>query len=124
MSAYYAAGGPAQRPSGLSPLMPVQVSFSGPAPQSRVTVAFRLLLAVPHIVILLTMAVGAGVVAFTGWFGALFTGRLPVFAADFARMGSVTSASKYAGMASSAGVEQAGEQFDVDYDYLMNALGS
>jgi hypothetical protein len=83
MSAYYAAGGPAQRPAGLSPLTPVQASFSGPAPQSRITVAFRLLLAVPHIIILVTMAVGAGVVAFIGWFGALFTGRLPVFAADF-----------------------------------------
>lgn len=83
MSAYYATGGPAQRPAGLSPLTPVQVSFAGPAPQSRVTVAFRLLLVVPHVFILLTMAVGAGVVAFIGWFGALFTGRLPVFAADF-----------------------------------------
>jgi hypothetical protein len=61
----------------------VQVSFAGPAPQSRVTVAFRLLLVVPHIFVLLTMAVGAWVVAFIGWFGALFTGRLPVFAADF-----------------------------------------
>jgi hypothetical protein len=83
MSAYYAAGGQAQRPAGLSPLTPVQASFSGPAPQSRVTVAFRLLLAIPHLLILVTMAVGAGVVAFIGWFGALFTGRLPVFAADF-----------------------------------------
>lgn len=83
MSAYYATGGPVQRPAVQSPLTPLQVSFAGPAPQSRVTVAFRLLLAVPHLVILVTMAVGAGVVAFIGWFGALFTGQLPVFAADF-----------------------------------------
>jgi Domain of unknown function (DUF4389) len=83
MSAYYATGGPVQRPAGLSPLTPVQVSFAGPAPQSRVTVAFRLLLVVPHVFVLLTMAVGAWVVAFIGWFGALFTGRLPVFAAEF-----------------------------------------
>lgn len=83
MSAYYATGGQAPRPAGISALTPVQVSFSGSAPQSRVTVAFRLLLAIPHIIILLTMAAGAAVVAFIGWFGALFTGRLPVFAADF-----------------------------------------
>jgi hypothetical protein len=89
MSAYYAAGGPAQQPPGLSPLTPVQVSFSGPAPQSRATVAVRLILVIAC-----------------------------------ARLGSVTSASQYARMGSSSSVEQAGEQFDVAYDYLMSALRS
>jgi hypothetical protein len=83
MSAYYATEGPAQGPAGPSTLTPVLVSFSGPAPQSRATVAFRLLMVIPHTLILVTMAVAAGVVALIGWFGALFTGRLPVFAADF-----------------------------------------
>lgn len=83
MSAYYATGGPAQGPAGPSTLTPAQVWFSGPLPQSRATVAFRLLMAIPHFVVLWLMAIAAGVVVFIGWWGALFTGRLPVFAADF-----------------------------------------
>jgi hypothetical protein len=83
MSAYYATGGPAQGPAGPSTLTPAQVWFSGPLPQSRVTVAFRLLMAIPHFIVLWLMAIAAGVVVFIGWWGALFTGRLPVFAADF-----------------------------------------
>lgn len=56
MSAYYATGGPAQGPAGPSTLTPVLVSFAGPAPQSRVTVAFRFLMVIPHSLILVTMA--------------------------------------------------------------------
>jgi Domain of unknown function (DUF4389) len=84
MSAYYAAGGPAQAPAtGQSAPAPVQVSFAGPAPQSRVTVLFRLLMAIPQLIVLWVLGIAAFVVTVIGWFGALFTGRLPVFAADF-----------------------------------------
>jgi Domain of unknown function (DUF4389) len=84
MSAYYAAGGPAQAPAAeQSAPAPVQVSFAGPAPQSRVTVLFRLLMAIPQLIVLWVLGIAAFVVTVIGWFGALFTGRLPVFAADF-----------------------------------------
>jgi hypothetical protein len=84
MSAYYAAGGPAQAPvTEQSAPAPVQVSFAGPAPQSRVTVLFRLLMAIPQLIVLSVLGIAAFVVTVIGWFGALFTGRLPVFAADF-----------------------------------------
>jgi Domain of unknown function (DUF4389) len=82
MSAYYAAGSPGQAPA-TEQSAPVLVSFAGPAPQSRVTVLFRLLMAIPQLIVLWVLGIAAFVVTVIGWFGALFTGRLPVFAADF-----------------------------------------
>src|SRR6185312_8915213 len=69
--------------TGQSTPAPVLVAFAGPAPQSRLTVAFRILLAIPQLIVLWLLGVAAGVITIIGWFGALFTGRLPVFAADF-----------------------------------------
>jgi hypothetical protein len=46
-------------------------------------VAFRLLLMLPHVFALYFVGLAAGVVMFIGWWGALFTGRLPQFAVDF-----------------------------------------
>ena len=82
MSAYYTA----QRPSaatGQQAPAPVLVGFAGPAPQGRLTVLVRIFMVLPHLVVLALLGVAAEVVAIIGWFGALFTGRLPVFAADF-----------------------------------------
>ena len=83
MSAYYASpGGPAAS-TVQEELAPVLVAFAGPAPQSRLTVLIRVLMVIPHIVVLWALAIAAYVVVIIGWFGALFTGRLPGFAADF-----------------------------------------
>src|SRR5689334_6047030 len=62
---------------------PVLVAVAEPVPQRRVTVAFRILLAIPHLFVLYWLLVAAGIVAFIGWWGALFTGRLPQFAVTF-----------------------------------------
>jgi hypothetical protein len=75
-------------PIGGSPALlegpaPVLVSFAPPAEQSRLTVAFRVLLAIPHLVILYALGIAAEVVAFIGWFAALFTGNLPDWAHTF-----------------------------------------
>jgi len=56
---------------------------AGPAAQRRVTVAFRLILAVPHFIVLYALGIAASVVVIIGWFGALATGRLPDFAAAY-----------------------------------------
>jgi hypothetical protein len=48
-----------------------------------VTVAFRIFMAIPQLIVLWLLGIAALVVVIIGWFGALFTGRLPVFAADF-----------------------------------------
>ncbi len=47
------------------------------------TVAFRIFMAIPQLIVLWLLGIAAMVVVIIGWFGALFTGRLPVFAADF-----------------------------------------
>ena len=62
---------------------PIEVGFAGPAPQRRVTVLFRIFLAIPQVIVLYILGIAADIVAIIGWFGALFTGRLPQFAAEF-----------------------------------------
>jgi hypothetical protein len=73
-------GAPVQQHEGLAPVL---VAFPPPVPQSRGTVAIRFFLALPHLVILYALGIAAWLVAFIGWFGALFTGQLPDFAAEF-----------------------------------------
>lgn len=62
---------------------PILVSFAGPQKQNRLTVAFRLILVIPHLVVLLALGIALEVVAFLGWWAALFTGRLPQWAHEF-----------------------------------------
>jgi hypothetical protein len=61
----------------------VQVAVAEPARQRRATVGFRLILIIPHLFLLIFLAVAAWVVAFLGWWGALFTGQLPEFAVNY-----------------------------------------
>jgi Domain of unknown function (DUF4389) len=84
MSAYYAppAGASAKAADPQTPT-PVPFTFGESAPQARLTVAFRLLAAIPQLIVLAVLGVAAYVVTIIGWFAALFTGRLPAFAADF-----------------------------------------
>jgi Domain of unknown function (DUF4389) len=82
MAAFYATGGPASATEQPT-LAPVLVGFAGPAPQSRLTVLVRILMVIPQLVVLWLLGVAALVIVIIGWFGALFTGRLPIFAADF-----------------------------------------
>jgi hypothetical protein len=65
------------------PLAPVLLAIAPMARQRRVTVLFRWLLTIPHAIVLLALSIAALVVVVIGWFGAMFTGRLPAFAADF-----------------------------------------
>jgi hypothetical protein len=83
MSAYYAAPGTDPAATGQEQLAPVLVAFAGPAPQSRLTVLIRILMVIPHLIVLWALAIAAYVVVIIGWFGALFTGQLPGFAADY-----------------------------------------
>ena len=62
---------------------PVEVRFGERGPQSRVTAFFRIIMVIPQFIVLFFVAIAAGVVLFIGWFGALFTGRLPQFAVEF-----------------------------------------
>jgi hypothetical protein len=56
---------------------PIDLTIAPPAPQRRLGVLFRLLLAVPSLLLSVAYA-GVGFVAgVLGWFAALFTGRMP-----------------------------------------------
>ncbi len=54
--------------------------------RSRLTVFFRLLLAIPHLVWYLLWSLFAALIAVVGWFAALFTGRLPQGLHEFLAM--------------------------------------
>lgn len=55
----------------------VVVAFQAPGPQRRVTVAFRIFIAIPHLAWWYLLNVAMQVLTVLGWFGALFTGRVP-----------------------------------------------
>ena len=61
----------------------VELIAAGPVRQRRLTVAFRLILCVPHAFLLSFLNLAGVVVAFLGWWGALFMGRLPGFAVTY-----------------------------------------
>src|SRR5207248_4534389 len=54
----------------------ILAAFAGPGRQRRVTVLFRLLLVIPHYIVLYALGIAVAIVAIIGWFAALFTGRL------------------------------------------------
>ena len=60
------------------------VAFGSPEPQSRVTVAFRGLLVLPHAVALVVLGLVAIPLVILGWFAALILGRLPRWIAAYA----------------------------------------
>src|SRR5580692_2012777 len=61
----------------------ILVAFAEPAEQRRLTVLVRIILAIPHLVVLYILSIASEVVALVCWFAALFTGRLPAGLADF-----------------------------------------
>jgi hypothetical protein len=66
-----------------APLTPVLVYIADRQPQSRGTVLVRLIAVIPHFIVLWALSIAAAVVMVIGWCAALFTGRLPAFAATF-----------------------------------------
>jgi Domain of unknown function (DUF4389) len=74
---------PGSAPEYQSGPPPVLVAVAGPAPQRRLTVLIRLILLVPHFIVLYILMLAVGVVVTLGWWGALFMGRLPLWAGSF-----------------------------------------
>ena len=56
---------------------PVQLLVTDDLHRSRLTVFFRFLLAIPHLIWFGLWSIGVFFAAIIGWFAALFTGRLP-----------------------------------------------
>ena len=73
----------ASAPYQLTGPPPVQFLGGPAAPQRRLTVLFRAILVIPQAFVLFFLGIGAVVVAFLGWWGALFMGYLPDFATSY-----------------------------------------
>ena len=63
---------------------PVTLDVDGPQPQSRLTVFFRTLMAIPHIIVLYLLNMVASLIGVVAWFVILFTGKYPGGMANFA----------------------------------------
>ena len=64
-------------PFGSSGSYPVDVEIAPAEKQSRVTIFFRLLLAIPALILAYVFLLGLEIVAFFGWIVALITGKMP-----------------------------------------------
>ena len=62
---------------------PVAMAVTDDLVRSRLTVFFRLLLAIPHLIVLALWGIVVEVVVFIAWFAALFTRRVPGGLHDF-----------------------------------------
>ena len=56
---------------------PVQFEVDPPAAQNRLSIFFRWLLVIPHVIVLNFLGLAAGVVITFGWFTIVFAGRFP-----------------------------------------------
>jgi hypothetical protein len=63
---------------------PASVTLAVPGARNRLTVAFRIFLALPHILVLWVLGVGWAVSTVIAWFSILFTGRYPRSLYDYA----------------------------------------
>jgi hypothetical protein len=61
----------------MAPTYPIQLEIDPPVPQSRLTVFFRMLTAIPHVIVLYFLQIAAMVVTVIAWFAILFTGSYP-----------------------------------------------
>jgi len=77
---YYQQVPPPPPPQGE--LLP-EIDIAPPGEQPRLTVFFRLLLLIPHFIVLWLLGIASGVIAIITWFAALFTAHTPEFARSY-----------------------------------------
>jgi hypothetical protein len=77
---YYQQVPPPQPPPGE--LLP-EIDIANPGPQPRLTVFFRLILLIPHFIVLWALGIGSALIAIVSWFAALFTAQTPEFARNY-----------------------------------------
>ena len=65
------------------PTRRVEMWYAGTAPQGRLSVGFRIILAIPQLIVLYFLFIALFFVVVIGWFAALFMGRLPDWAHSF-----------------------------------------
>lgn len=70
--------------SSMAPAYPFGLEADGPAPQSRLTVFFRLIMAIPHAIIVGLLGYALAAITLIAWFAILFTGKYPAGMLGFA----------------------------------------
>jgi hypothetical protein len=68
----------------MAPAYPFGFEADGPAPQSRLTVFLRLLLAIPHAIIVGLLGYALAALTLIAWFAILITGKYPAGMLGFA----------------------------------------
>ena len=63
--------------TGTTSNYPVQLEIDAAAPQGRLSILFRLILVIPHTVILYFLGLAVWVVGVLAWFAIVFAGRFP-----------------------------------------------
>ncbi len=61
----------------MAPAFPFSVEVDDPQPQSRLTVFFRGLMAIPHVIVIYFILLAVSIVSLIAWFAILFTGKYP-----------------------------------------------
>ena len=62
---------------------PIFVSVNYPEKLSRLTTFFRVIMVIPHLVVLWALGIASTFVVFVAWWAILFTGKYPKWAFDF-----------------------------------------
>lgn len=60
-----------------APAYPVRFEVDDVAPQGRLSILFRWLLIIPHVIILALLGIAVGIVIMLAWFAIVFAGRSP-----------------------------------------------
>jgi hypothetical protein len=68
---------PAYSPPAITTDYPIAFLADPPAGQSRLTVFFRPLMAIPHLIVLYALNIASQAITLIAWFAILFTGRYP-----------------------------------------------
>jgi len=66
-----------------APAYPIGFEADGPAKQSRLTVFFRILMVIPHAIILVLLGLVCSVITVVAWLVILFTGKYPAGMMEF-----------------------------------------
>lgn len=61
----------------MAPAYPFALDADPPAPQSRLTVFFRIIMVIPHLIIVALLGAVASLITLAAWFIILFTGSYP-----------------------------------------------
>jgi hypothetical protein len=75
--AYYGILANPYPPFGGGGTYPIDVEIAPAASQSRVTILFRFLLAIPAVILAYVFQIGLNIVALFGWIVAVITGKMP-----------------------------------------------